>query len=184
MPRSNIAIIWTPNEWYVVRCGTKNNYQKKIGLGVQNMLTILSSIVKMIGGHYDHLTSTRIHNLIMNKIFMWALKLIRKSQRTWFGFANHVTNCMFRLLEEVGAEKSIRMTHIYLNLLQRASPRSPDGWLKTFNSVKNVTEYIIDHNHLHRFPKSSLTSRGSRCRMWNDLKENESTDSPLEEAFT
>ena len=54
---SNIEIIWTLIfEWYVVRSGSKNGHQKglmclkEIGLRTQNMLTILQSIVNMIGG--------------------------------------------------------------------------------------------------------------------------------------
>jgi hypothetical protein len=42
-------------EWYVIRWGSKNAYwkdmcSKKIGLCGQNMITILGSIVNMIGG--------------------------------------------------------------------------------------------------------------------------------------
>ena len=56
LPKSNIAIMWTLIfEWYVVRGGSKNGPQKdmylnKIGQHVQNMLTILDSIVNNIGG--------------------------------------------------------------------------------------------------------------------------------------
>ena len=58
MPNSNIAIIWTPiPEWYVVRCGSKNGHQKdmcskEIELRVQNILTILSLIIDVIGETY------------------------------------------------------------------------------------------------------------------------------------
>ena len=52
VPKSNIALIWTPIfEGYVVRCGSKNGnqegimYLKKIGLRAQNMLTTLKLIV-------------------------------------------------------------------------------------------------------------------------------------------
>ena len=58
-PNANIAIMWTPIiEWYIVRCGSKNGYQKHmclkvIGLCDHNILTILGSIVVyMIGGTY------------------------------------------------------------------------------------------------------------------------------------
>ena len=56
VPNSNTKIIWsTIFEYYVVRCGSKNQYQKgtcleEIGLCAQSMLTILVSIVDMIGG--------------------------------------------------------------------------------------------------------------------------------------
>ena len=55
MRNSNMAIIWTPIfEWHVVRWGSKNGHQKymylkEIGLRAQNMLTILGSLVNMIG---------------------------------------------------------------------------------------------------------------------------------------
>ena len=62
---SDTAIIWTPIfEWYVVRCGSKNGHQTdkcfEIGLCTQNMLTILGSMLNMIGDLYDHSMSTRI----------------------------------------------------------------------------------------------------------------------------
>ena len=47
---------WTPiSTWYVVRCGSKNGDPKdmclkEIGLRVQNMIIILGTIVKIIGG--------------------------------------------------------------------------------------------------------------------------------------
>ena len=43
-------------EWHVVRCGSKNSYQKdlfkkKIGLHVKNMKTVIGSIVNIyLGG--------------------------------------------------------------------------------------------------------------------------------------
>ena len=44
-------------ESYVVRCGSKNGYQKdvcviEIGLRVKNLITILGSKANMIGGNY------------------------------------------------------------------------------------------------------------------------------------
>ena len=77
MPNSNTAIIWTPLfEWYMGSCGSKNGHQegmcsKEIRLHAQNMLTILGLMVNMTRGDlYDHLMSTRIFTLIMNKIFI------------------------------------------------------------------------------------------------------------------
>ena len=62
---------------YVVRCDFENGFQadiclQEIGICVQNMLTILGSIVNIISGDlYDHLyMSTRIFTLIMDKIFI------------------------------------------------------------------------------------------------------------------
>ena len=72
-------------EWYVVRCDFENGFQKdiclkEIGLCAQNMLTFLGSIVNIIDGDlYDHLyMSMKIFTLIMDKIFIRALKSIRK----------------------------------------------------------------------------------------------------------
>lgn len=54
----NIAIIWTPMfEWYVIRCGAKNEHQntmyfKDIGLDAQNMLTLGSIHNKIRGDLY------------------------------------------------------------------------------------------------------------------------------------
>ena len=63
-------------QWYVVKCGSKNNHQKgmcftEIGLQAKNMITILGSIVNTIEGSlFDHSMSLRIFTLIMNKIFI------------------------------------------------------------------------------------------------------------------
>ena len=56
MPKSNIAICWTPIfEWYVVQCGSKHGLPKlhviKRDLtNAQHTLTNLSSIEDKIGG--------------------------------------------------------------------------------------------------------------------------------------
>ena len=58
MPKSNITIMWTPIlEQYAVRCESKNGHQKgmflkEIILCAQIKLTILGSIVNMIGRTY------------------------------------------------------------------------------------------------------------------------------------
>ena len=62
--------------WY----GSKNKCKKdmclnEIGLRAQNMITSLGSIVNIFGREgggdlYDHLVSTRIFTLIMDKIFI------------------------------------------------------------------------------------------------------------------
>ena len=44
---------------------------KEIGFHVQNMLTILGSIINIFGGDLeDHLMSKRIFTLMMNKMFI------------------------------------------------------------------------------------------------------------------
>ena len=54
---------------------------QKIGLYVQNLSTMLGSIVNIIylfgGGLYDHWMRKRIFTLIMNNIFVWAPKIVR-----------------------------------------------------------------------------------------------------------
>ena len=58
MPNSSTEIIWIPVfKYYVVICGSKNRHQKdlhakEIRLHAQNMITILGSMVNMIGGAY------------------------------------------------------------------------------------------------------------------------------------
>jgi hypothetical protein len=58
----------------VVRCHTKNGYKqdtylKEIGLCAQNMITIVGSIVDIIGGNlYGHLICTRFFAFTMNRI--------------------------------------------------------------------------------------------------------------------
>ena len=77
VPISITYLNWTSFfKWYVVMCGSKNGhkkymYLKEIGLRAQYMMTILGSIVNIIGrgNLYDHLMSTRIFTLIMNKKF-------------------------------------------------------------------------------------------------------------------
>ena len=61
-------------EWCVVGCGSKNGYQKnmclkEIGLHAQNLLTILGSIINIIGGlPFNELEESL--TLIMNEIFI------------------------------------------------------------------------------------------------------------------
>ena len=70
------CLIWFPSltrepifEWCVVKCGSKNRQQKdkclkQIGLRAHNLVTILSSVVNIVGGNlYDHVTSTRESSL-------------------------------------------------------------------------------------------------------------------------
>ena len=51
------------------------------------------------GDLYDHLISTRISTLIMNKIFMGALKIMTKMamDMIWIYYSS-CTNCMFHIL--------------------------------------------------------------------------------------
>ena len=46
------------------------------------MITILGSIVNIVGGVYDHLMSMRIFTLVMNEIFIRAVKFLRKLATT------------------------------------------------------------------------------------------------------
>ena len=57
---------------------------KEIGLCFQGMKTFLNSIVNMIGGTYvyDHFNNTKIFTLIMNKMSIWAPKIMRKEATT------------------------------------------------------------------------------------------------------
>ena len=64
-------------EWYVVRYGSKNGYQKDMcskynGLHSQNVETNLGSIVNIIGKGdlHDHLINMRVFTLIMSNIFI------------------------------------------------------------------------------------------------------------------
>ena len=66
---------------YVVRCGSKNGYHinmclKKIELRAQIMITILRSLVNIIGE--DLLMIARIFTLILTKIFIGAPKFMEK----------------------------------------------------------------------------------------------------------
>ena len=56
-----MTITWTPTfEWYMLRYKSNNEHQKEMcykqnGLRVQNLVTILGSIVNMIeGDQHDH----------------------------------------------------------------------------------------------------------------------------------
>ena len=77
MPKSVTYLDWTPIfGWYVVWYGSKNKYQKnislkEIGLYVDNLMTILGSMVNTIERTYiTHLMSLRISTFIMNKILI------------------------------------------------------------------------------------------------------------------
>ena len=74
----------------MIWCGLKNGHHKDfyleeiVGVCVQNLITFLSAIVSVIGRGrrvdlYDHLMSTRIFTLIMNMMFLRALKIKRKA---------------------------------------------------------------------------------------------------------
>ena len=71
-------------ERYAVRCEYKNRHQKamclkEIGLRAYKLVTILDSVVNIIGTtYYDHLLRMRIFTLIMNKIFIRAPKIMRQ----------------------------------------------------------------------------------------------------------
>ena len=80
-----------------VRCGFKNGHQrgmclKEIGLCAQNLLSILRSIVSIIigGDLYDRFRRKKSLTLMMNKISIWAPKIIRENGYSWFGFASHL----------------------------------------------------------------------------------------------
>ena len=49
-----------------------------IGMRAENMMTILSVVVNIMGGAYDQLMNTGIFTLIMNKRFIWVAKIMRK----------------------------------------------------------------------------------------------------------
>ena len=65
---------WTPIfEWYVVRCDSKNGYQKDVIKRYCVMCSKYDKHSRFNNHHnwrdlYDHLMSTRILTLIMNKI--------------------------------------------------------------------------------------------------------------------
>ena len=53
MPNPNTTIMWTPTfERHVTGYGSTSKHQKAFGLHAQTMLTILGSIINMIGGTY------------------------------------------------------------------------------------------------------------------------------------
>lgn len=100
-PDSVSFVISTPIfKWYVIRCGSKNRYQKdvcseEIGPHAQNLTAFLGSIVNIIRGDiYDHLLiSMRILHFTMSKIFM--RKVIMASIWTCYPSC---TNHMFHIL--------------------------------------------------------------------------------------
>ena len=71
-------------EWYVVRCGSKNGYQKgiirlkELGLHAQNHNHSMLKSQQNWGDLYDHLMSTTLFTLVMNKVIRWALNMMRK----------------------------------------------------------------------------------------------------------
>ena len=120
-------LLRTPRfEWYVVRCGSNHKYQKDIclkeaGLRAHNMITVLNSIININffgGGYtYDHLISTRIFTSIMNKTFIWALKIMKKVAMAliWICSPSH-TNRMFSYPPRSGIwENSNQLRPIYIS---------------------------------------------------------------------
>ena len=66
--------MYMSDTWFgvVPRTDTKNKHIKKdFGLFTQNMMTIIGLVFNGMGaGLYDHLVSTRIFTLIINKLFI------------------------------------------------------------------------------------------------------------------
>jgi len=76
VPKSNTILTWTPIfEWCVVRCETKNWYQKHM---CWKEIWIACSKYANQFGLIDHLMSTKILSLKMNKIFIWTPKAMRQ----------------------------------------------------------------------------------------------------------
>ena len=93
----------------LVRCDSKNGYQKnmiskEIGLPAQNMLSILSSTINIIVEDlHDHFMSTRIFNLILNKIFIRAPRTMREVVSASIQICySYCANYVFHILGEVG----------------------------------------------------------------------------------
>ena len=59
------------------------------------------------GALYNHLMSTRILTLMMNKIFIRAPKTMKNMATERCVFANHLVLIVFRILREVGAERIV-----------------------------------------------------------------------------
>ena len=81
----------------------------EIGLHALSMLTILNSMVNVVGGDiYDQFLRERIFTLIMSKIFTWAPKIMRKMAMgtIWICLLS-CTSFVFHILQEVGAEVQV-----------------------------------------------------------------------------
>ena len=84
-------------EWYVVLCGSKKGYHKdtcllKDWIACSNYNTQSRSNSQLyLKGLYNHLMSTRIFTLIMNKMFVWDPKR-EWGKQLWpqVGLANHL----------------------------------------------------------------------------------------------
>ena len=86
---------WTPIfEWCVVRCGPKNGHWKTCSRDWTSCSKFVNhsrlNMQHNWGDLSDHSMRKRIFTLIMIKIFIWALKCMKKSLQAWFGFANHL----------------------------------------------------------------------------------------------
>ena len=99
-------------EWCVVRSRSKNEPEKgdmclkEIGLWAQNWLTTLGSNSQQNWGDlYDHVMNSRIFTLTMNKIFIWAPRIMRKMATDMIqNCQSSRTNCVEHIVQEVGAE--------------------------------------------------------------------------------
>ena len=104
VPKSITTITWTPIfKCYVVRCGSKNWQQKdmwlkEIELCAQNMLTILSLIVNMIGR--TCMTTKRARESSLSEWLRYSFQL-QHLRGTWlrarFQFASHLA-LIFRFI--------------------------------------------------------------------------------------
>ena len=83
-------------EWYMVRFGSKDGHQKdiclkEIGLRAQTIITVLGSVVNLLGGTYMTIERARESSLWYWIRYSYELQKLRgKWLRPWFGFSNHL----------------------------------------------------------------------------------------------
>jgi hypothetical protein len=105
-------------KWYVVRYGSKT-YTKKtcVQKGLDYMLKIFEPFYAqqstwLTGSTWPH-NEHKILTLIMNKIFIWALKIMKQMATDMIWQPSH-TNCVFHILPEVGAERQVSLNYAHL----------------------------------------------------------------------
>ena len=126
---------------------------KEIGLCVWNMITILGSIVNVSWGWiytaYGHFSEHKIlYSLIMKKIFICALKFIRKMAMAlvWI-YKTSCTHCMFYILGEVGySEKSAHLSPYSFNMGFLVSANFWLNWVTHMHSIGHHPLYNGEYN--------------------------------------
>jgi hypothetical protein len=151
-------LFWPYSSWKFG--GSKNENQKNTclkedGLHAQNTITIIGSIIHIMGGDlYDHSMCTIIFILIVYKVFMWSMKIMKVAMAS-----TGISKCVqFHITGEVGQPGNSKHSKpIYLNLLPLVPLIAP------FSNAMSTIGAVVAPGHkkvVHLFLKFTAINKG------------------------